>query len=55
MKNLRNDDPVWLRGAKGEDPFVPAKVTDVQQAGGRITVVRGNGSTEVLDRSKADI
>lgn len=37
-------------------PFVPAKVTNVQQGGARVTVQRASGGDEeVLDTAKADI
>ena len=56
LAKIKTDEPVWLRGAKGSsDLFLPAKVTNVQQAGARVTVEKPDKSTEVLDRNKADV
>ena len=56
LAKIKADEPVWLRSAKGSaDPFAPAKVTQVQQAGARVTVEKPSGETEILDRNKADV
>eukprot|EP00325_Prymnesiales_sp_UTEX-LB-985_P020714 CAMPEP_0174733188 /NCGR_PEP_ID=MMETSP1094-20130205/60818_1 /TAXON_ID=156173 /ORGANISM="Chrysochromulina brevifilum, Strain UTEX LB 985" /LENGTH=1727 /DNA_ID=CAMNT_0015935811 /DNA_START=13 /DNA_END=5196 /DNA_ORIENTATION=+ len=53
---IKIKDRVWLRGAKGQESFVPASVTNVQQNGARVTVKRSaSDPEEVLDTSKADV
>jgi len=57
VKKTKPGDSVWLRGnTKGGDPFEPAKVTNVQQNGARVTTQRkGAKEEETLDSAKADI
>ncbi|KAL1521199.1 hypothetical protein AB1Y20_022751 [Prymnesium parvum] len=56
LAKIKTDEPVWLRAPKGSaELFLPAKVTNVQQAGARVTVETPNGASEVLDRNKADV
>jgi len=55
-RKAKEGDAVWLRGAKGEKPFVPGKVTKIQQEGARLTVLRTESNQEeTLEASKADI
>ena len=57
MKTGKIGDRVWLRSGKGSGtPFELATITNVQQAGARVTVRRlGAAHDEVLDTGKADI
>ena len=53
---IKTGDNIWLRTGKGAaDPFEPATVTNVQQAGARVTVKRPGGAEEALDTAKADV